>query len=67
VRLANQLRVMLKLFGLRMGTLTTPGKRRERLEARFGRRPDFRPVFARLIECIEALAGHPARLERLSI
>jgi transposase len=42
---ANQLRGMLKLFGLRMGTVTTPGKRRERLDALFTQRPDLRPVF----------------------
>ena len=29
---ANQLRGMLKLFGLRMGSVTTPNKRRERLD-----------------------------------
>ena len=59
--MANQLRGMLKLFGLRMGTVTTPGKRRERLEALFGQRPDLRPVFASLIECIEALDGQISR------
>src|SRR5439155_948764 len=53
--MANQLRGMLKLFGLRMGHVTTPGKRRARLEALFGQRPDLRPVFASLIESIEAL------------
>lgn len=53
--MANQLRGMLKLFGLRMGQVTTPGKRRERLDALFSQRPDLRPVFAGLIESIEAL------------
>lgn len=53
--MANQLRGLLKLFGLRLGKVTTPGKRRERLEALFGQRPDLRPVFASLIESIEAL------------
>jgi transposase len=53
--MANQLRGMLKLFGLRMGNVTTPGKRRERLDALFTRRPDLMPVFAGLIESIEAL------------
>lgn len=53
--MANQLRGMLKLFGLRMGNVTTPGKRRERLEALFTQRPDLKPVFAGLIESIEAL------------
>lgn len=59
--MANQLRGMLKLFGLRMGTVTTPGKRRERLEALFGQRPDLRPVFASLVESIEALDGQISR------
>ena len=57
---ANQLRGMLKLFGLRMGTVTTPAKRRERLEALFTQRPDLRAVFAPLIEGIEALEGQLA-------
>ena len=52
---ANQLRGMLKLFGLRMGSVTTPNKRRERLDALFGQRPDLRGVFMPLIACIEAL------------
>lgn len=39
---ANQLRGMLKLFGLRMGSVTTPNKRRERLAALFTQRPDLR-------------------------
>lgn len=63
----NQLRGMLKLFGLRMGTVTTPNKRRERLEALFGQRPDLREVFAPLIALIEAaeaqLAGSSKLLE----
>lgn len=53
--MANQLRGMLKLFGLRMGMVTTPSKRRERLDALFGQQPDLRPVFIPLVESIEAL------------
>jgi transposase len=52
---ANQLRGMLKLFGLRMGTVTTPGKRRERLDALFAQKPELRLVFQPLLECIEAM------------
>jgi transposase len=63
--MANQLRGMLKLFGLRMGNVTTPGKRRERLEALFGQRPDLAPVFASLIESIEALDGQISRSLKL--
>lgn len=53
--MANQLRGMLKLFGLRMGKVTTAGKRRERLATLFGQRPDLAPLFASLIAAIEAL------------
>jgi transposase len=53
--MANQLRGMLKLFGLRMGNVTTPSKRRERLAALFTQRPDLVAVFKPLIDCIEAL------------
>jgi transposase len=62
---ANQLRGMLKLFGLRMGSVTTPGKRRERLHALFGQRPDLRPVFAPLIESIEALEAQLSKSSKL--
>jgi transposase len=62
---ANQLRGMLKLFGLRMGQVTTPGKRRERLDALFTQRPDLRPVFQPLIECIEALEAQLVKSGKL--
>jgi transposase len=62
---ANQLRGMLKLFGLRMGSVTTPGKRRERLSALFGQRPDLRCVFAPLIESIEALEAQLFKSSKL--
>jgi transposase len=62
---ANQLRGMLKLFGLRMGMVTTPGKRRERLDALFTQRPDLRPVFQPLVESIEALEAQIAKSAKL--
>jgi transposase len=62
---ANQLRGMLKLFGLRMGSVTTPGKRRERLDALFGQRPDLRCVFQPLIESIEALEAQLTKSSKL--
>jgi transposase len=52
---ANQLRGMLKLFGLRMGTVTTCAKRRERLDALFAQKPELKSVFLPLVECIEAM------------
>jgi transposase len=62
---ANQLRGMLKLFGLRMGSVTTPGKRSERLDALFSQRPDLRPVFMPLVECIVALEAQLAKSAKL--
>lgn len=62
---ANQLRGMLKLFGLRMGSVTTPNKRHERLEALFTQRPDLRPVFMPLIESIAAMEAQLAKSARL--
>jgi transposase len=59
--MANQLRGMLKLFGLRMGHVTTCAKRRERLKALFGQRPDLEPVFVGLIASIEALDAQIVR------
>ena len=63
--MANQLRGMLKLFGLRMGSVTTPNKRRERLAALFTQRPDLKDVFKPLIEGIEALEVQLASSSRL--
>lgn len=63
--MANQLRGMLKLFGLRLGHVTTPNKRRERLKALFAQRPDLEPVFAGLVESIEALDDQIVRSMKL--
>jgi transposase len=63
--MANQLRGLLKLFGLRLGTVTTPGKRRERLEALFAQKPELRLVMQPLIEGIEALEVQIKRSTRL--
>jgi transposase len=63
--MANQLRGMLKLFGLRMGSVTTPGKRRERLAALFTQQPDLKAVFQPLVESIEALEAQLAKSARL--
>jgi transposase len=45
--MANQLRGLLKLFGLRIGTARTPGRRAERLAAFYAQRPDLKALFAR--------------------
>lgn len=55
VAMANQLRGLLKLFGLRMRAVTSAGKRAERLRALFQQRPDLEPLFAPLIRSIETL------------
>jgi transposase len=65
--MANQLRGMLKLFGLRMGQVTTPNKRRERLDTLFGQRSDLRPVFQPLVESIEALEAQLAISAKLLV
>lgn len=53
--MANQLRGLLKLFGLRIGTARTPGRRAERLTAFYAQRPDLKPLFAPLIASMEAI------------
>jgi len=63
--MTNQLRGMLKLFGLRMGNVTTPAKRRERLAALFTQRSDLKEVFKPLIDCIEALDAQLAKSSSL--
>lgn len=53
--MANQLRGLLKLFGLRMGTARTPGRRAERLAALYAQRPDLKALFAPLIASMEGI------------
>lgn len=62
--MANQLRGLLKLFGLRMGQVTTPGKRAERLEALFGQKPELRSILAPLVAGLEALDAQIAASTR---
>jgi transposase len=62
--IAGQLRGLLKLFGLRLGQVTTPGKRRERLRALFAQRPDLKPILQPLIESLEALEVQLVRSTR---
>jgi transposase len=63
--MANQLRGLLKLFGLRLGKVTTPGKRRERLIVLFTQRPELKAVMQPLIESIEALEAQIRRSGKL--
>ena len=53
--MANQLRGLLKLFGLRMGAARTPGRRAERLAALYRQRPDLEPLFAPLVASMEVI------------
>jgi transposase len=68
--LAGQLRGLLKLFGLRLGKVTTPAKRRERLTALFAQKPELEPIMTPLIESLETLevqiAGASKRLAALA-
>jgi transposase len=51
----NQLRGLLKLFGLRLGSTRAPGKRTERLDALYTQLPDLEALFAPLLASIEAI------------
>jgi transposase len=59
--MAGQLRGLLKLFGLRLGKVTTPNKRRERLTALFALKPELEPILTPLIDSLEALELQIAR------
>lgn len=53
--MANQMRGLLKLFGLRLGAVRTPGRRADRLAALYRQRPDLQPLFAPLVASMEAI------------
>lgn len=53
--MANQMRGLLKLFGLKLGSARTPGQRAERLAALYRQRPDLEQLFAPLIKSIEMM------------
>jgi transposase len=59
--MANQLRGLLKLFGLRLGKVTTPNKRAERLRALFAQKPQIEPI---MLPLIESLAGIEVQIRR---
>lgn len=60
----GQLRGLLKLFGLRMGKVTTPGKRAQRLEALFAQKPALQEVLAPLVAGLAALEEQIAASSR---
>lgn len=62
--MAGQLRGLLKLFGLRLGQVSTPNRRRERLAALFALKPELEPILAPLIESLEALEAQIDRSSR---
>lgn len=63
--MANQLRGLLKLFGLRMGQVTTPNKRAERLAALFAQKPELKAVMQPLVASLEALEAQIARSTKM--
>lgn len=65
VAMGNQLRGLLKLFGLRLGAAHTPGKRCERLIALYQQRPDLEPLFAPLTASIEVIEDQLRASNRL--
>lgn len=62
--IANQLRGLLKLFGLRLGKTTTPGKRSERLVALFAQKPELKPVLTPLVEALGSLEEQIRRSDK---
>jgi transposase len=64
IALLTQLRGLLKLFGLRLGKVTTPGKRTERLETLFGQKPELRAILTPLTEALAALETQIGRSSR---
>ena len=53
--MVNQLRGLMKVFGLRIGCARTPARRSARLALLFEQRPELKAVMAPLIEAIEAI------------
>lgn len=63
--MANQLRGLLKLFGLRLGSARAPAKRNERLVALYSQRPDLEALFAPLITSMEAIEAQLRASDRI--
>lgn len=62
--MAGQLRGLLKLFGLRLGKVTTPARRSARIEALFAQKPELRPILAPLLAGLAALEAQIAGATR---
>lgn len=60
----NQLRGLLKLFGLRLGKVTTPARRAERLHGLLARKPELKPALAPLVAALSALEEQIAAATR---
>jgi transposase len=60
----NQLRGLLKLFGLRLGQATTPAKRAERLQALLAQKPELKAALAPLVATLSALEDQIATATR---
>ncbi|PKP66638.1 MAG: IS110 family transposase [Alphaproteobacteria bacterium HGW-Alphaproteobacteria-7] len=63
--MANQMRGLLKLFGLRLGAARTPGRRADRLATLYRQRPDLEPLFAPLVAAMEAIENQLHASNRL--
>ena len=62
--MANQLRGLLKLFGLRMAKATTPARRSARLETLLAQKTELRPIVAPLVAGLAALEEQIAASSR---
>ena len=60
----NQLRGLLKLFGLRLGNVTTPARRALRLQALMALKPELEAVLAPLVAALAALEEQIAATSR---
>lgn len=60
----GQLRGLLKLFGLRLGVVTTPARRAARLACLFDQKPELEPLLAPLVASLAALEEQIAKASR---
>jgi transposase len=61
----GQLRGLLKLFGLRLGVVTTPARRATRLTSLFEQKPELQPILAPLLASLAALEEQIAGATRM--